>query len=67
MATFDSTQALDLLGKTVSVTERYHGFTRVTDGIVLAVIVSLPGSSVPFSILVGDDYFDLDEIALAVH
>lgn len=67
MATFDSTQALDLLGKTVSVTEHYSGFTRITGGVVLAVIVSLPGSSVPVSILVGDDYYDLNEIALAVH
>jgi hypothetical protein len=67
MAVFDSTQALDLLGKSVSVTEHYSGFTRTTDGVVLAVIVSLPGSSVPFSILVGDDYYDLDDIVLAVH
>jgi hypothetical protein len=67
MATFDSTQALDLLGKTVSVTEHCAGFVSSATGVVSAVIVTLPGASVAASILVGDDYFDLDECVLTVH
>lgn len=43
MATFDSTQAITLLGKTVSVVERSAEFTTEATGVVMAVIVTVPG------------------------
>lgn len=67
MAVFNSTQVLDLLGKTVSVTEHCGGLTHAATGVVSAVIVALPGSSVAASILVGDDYFDLHDSDVSIH
>ncbi|WP_139145967.1 hypothetical protein [Pseudomonas aeruginosa] len=67
MASYDSTQALDLLGKTVSVVEHSGPFTTSATGVVTAVVVALPGSSVSASIFVGDDYFDLDESVVSIH
>ena len=65
MANFNSTQVLDLLGKTVSVVERSGGFITSATGVVSAVIVTLPG--MPASILVGSDYFTLDESVVTIH
>lgn len=67
MAAFDSTQAIDLLGKTVSVVERSGVFITEATGVVLAVVVALPGSSVSPSILVGSEYFALDESVVTIH
>ncbi len=53
MATFDSTQAITLLGKTVSVVERSGSFTTEATGVVMAVIVTVPGCPLSSSILVG--------------
>ncbi len=67
MAIFNSTQVIELLGKTVSVVEKSGVFTCSATGIVLAVVVPLPGSSVAPSILVGSEYFDLDESVVTIH
>lgn len=67
MATFDSTQALELLGKTVSVVERCEQLTTSATGVVTAVIVTAPGSPVLTSILVGSEYFELESSLLTIH
>ena len=67
MATFNSTQALELLGKTVSVVERCEHVTTEATGVVMAVIVAAPGAPVGTSIFVGSDYFDLDTSSLTIH
>ena len=67
MATFDSTQALELLGKTVSVVERCDHVTTSATGVVTAVIITAPGSPVLPSILVGSEYFELASSSLTVH
>lgn len=67
MAAYDSTQALELLGKTVSVTEVCEHIVTSASGVVLAVLVPAPGAPVAVSILVGECYFDLDECSITVH
>lgn len=67
MATFDSTQAITLLGKTVSVVERSGPFTTEATGVVMAVIVTVPGCPLSSSILVGSEYFALDESVITIH
>jgi len=71
MAHYNSTQALDLLGKTVSVVELCGSSTNQATGVVTAVVIALPGAPVGSSILVGSDfsaqYFDLDDSSLTVH
>lgn len=67
MADFNSTQVLDLLGKTVSVVERSGSFASHATGVVMAVVVTVPGSPVSASILVGTEYFALDESVLTIH
>ena len=71
MAAYDSTQALALLGKTVSVVERSGAIINTATGVVTAVVVVAPGAPVSPSILVGADtratYFDLDECELTIH
>lgn len=67
MANFNSTQVLDLLGKTVSVVERSGSFTTKATGVVTAVVVTVPGSRTFSSILVGAEYFALDESVVTIH
>jgi len=67
MADFNSTQVLNLLGKTVSVVERSGMFTTHATGVVTAVVLTVPGSPVSASILVGSEYFALDESVLSIH
>lgn len=67
MANFNSTQVLDLLGKTVSVVERSGPFTTKATGVVTAVVVTAPGSPTFSSILVGAEYFALDESVVTIH
>lgn len=67
MANFNSTQVLDLLGKTVSVVELCGGFTTSATGVVTAVVLTLPGCSTSPSIMVGSDYFTLDESVVTIH
>ncbi|MBN3968814.1 hypothetical protein IMW75_26595 [Pseudomonas gregormendelii] len=71
MAIFNSTQVLELLGKTVSVTEVCDGFTSSAEGVVTAVVVALPGADVGPSIMVSGGpegvFFDLSDSVLTVH
>jgi len=72
MATFNSTQCLDLLGKTIHLVEHVRHPDLVLDfphrGQVVAVVVPLPGSSVAPSLLLDDgeskEYYDLDACTL---
>lgn len=71
MANFNSTQVLELLGKTVSVTEVCGGFSSSAEGVVTAVVVALPGAAVGASIMVSGGaegvFFDLSDSVLTVH
>jgi hypothetical protein len=71
MATFDSTQALALLGKTVSLIERAGTLVTSATGTVTAVVVALPGADIGCSILVGSlsdsEFYDLDDCELTIH
>lgn len=73
MATANSTQHLDLLGKTVHLVDhiRHPELTLDTShrGTVIAVVVPLPGTVATSSILLdegGDrvDYFNLDDVTI---
>lgn len=67
MANTNSTQALELLDKTVDVVHHLAGDSHHT-GRVIAVVVPLPNVCVGTSILVdlpgGPEYFDLDDCTL---
>lgn len=67
MAVLNSTQALELLGKTVSVVEHCDHVVTQATGVVMAVVVAAPGAPVGTSILVGSDYFELDASSLTIH
>jgi len=70
MAAYNSTQALALLGKTVSLIERLGTVVTSATGTVTAVIVALPGADVGCSIMVGyndSQFFDLDDCELTIH
>jgi hypothetical protein len=73
MATANSTQHLELLGKTVFLVDHIRHPDLILDtphrGRVVAVVVPLPGTEVSASILLdeGDqrmDYFDLQDVTL---
>lgn len=73
MANANSTQHLDLLGKTVHLVDQVRHPELILDrphrGRVVAVVVPLPGTEVSASILLdeGDqrmDYFDLQDVTL---
>lgn len=73
MANANSTQHLDLLGKTVHLVDHIRHPELILDtphrGLVLAVVVPLPGANVSASILLdeGDqriDYFDLQDVTI---
>lgn len=73
MAAANSTQHLDLLGKTVHLVDHIRHPELILDmphrGIVIAVVVPLPGSSACPSILLDEgqervDYYDLDDVTI---
>jgi hypothetical protein len=69
MANANSTQANDLLGKTVELTRSILGSSTFHRGRVIAVISVLPGSRANPSIMVEEDssrcdYFDLEDITI---
>lgn len=72
MATSNSTQALDFLGRTVHLIHHVELGNSVQDfdcqGQVIAVVVPLPGAPVGTSILIdlpmGPEYVDLDDCTL---
>ena len=73
MAIANSTQHLDLLGKTVHLVDHIRDPELILDtphrGLVIAVVVPLPGTVASPSILLdeGDDqvdYFDLQDVTL---
>lgn len=61
MANSNVTPSLPLLGKQVELLERSGGHTYRVSGVVRAVLVSAPGSGVSESLLIGEDFHDLDQ------
>lgn len=73
MATANSTQYLDLLGKTVHLLDHIHHPELILDtshhGLVIAVVVPLPGTAASPSILLDEgsdriDYYDLQDVEI---
>ena len=73
MATANSTQHLDLLGKTVHLVDHIRDPHLILDtphrGLVIAVVVPLPGTVASPSILLDEgsdriDYYDLQDVTI---
>lgn len=73
MATANSTQHLDLLGKTVQLVDHIRHPELILDtshrGHVIAVVVPLPGTVASASILLDEgndriDYYDLQDVTI---
>jgi len=64
MATSNVTPVLSLLGKQIELLEAFQGSTKRVCGTVLAVVVAAPGASVSEAVMIGRDFYHLDDCKL---
>lgn len=64
MATSNATPVTTLLGKRIELLEAFQGSTKHVTGTVLAVVVAAPGAAVSEAVLVGKDFYHLEDCQL---
>ncbi len=69
MATTNANATLALLGKTVHLTEFFHGFEFERSGVIIGVFVALPGTQCVDSILLDQpdgncEFYDLPAVTI---
>jgi len=64
MTNSNATPVATLLGKRIELLEAFQGSTKHVTGTVLAVVVAAPGAPVADAVLVGRDFYHLEDCQL---
>lgn len=64
MTNSNATPVTALLGKRIELQEAFQGSTKHVTGTVLAVVVAVPGGPVSEAVLVGRDFYHLEDCKL---
>lgn len=64
MTNSNATPVATLLGKQIELLEAFQGSTKHVTGTVLAVVVAMPGAGVSEAVLVGRDFYHLEDCKL---
>jgi len=64
MTNTNATPVTALLGKRIELLEAFQGSTKHVTGTVLAVVVAAPGAPVAEAVLVGRDFYHLEDCKL---